>query len=216
MRVQRFDASVDLLRAVLWQYNDAPRLRALLDHKAKWYGLNFTGFWDDWYRDVFDLRTANDFGLTVWAFLLGVPLTVEQEGSGARPVFGFGDFNLNFNNGTFGLDGDYGMTLTVEQKRLILRLRYIQLCSTGNALDINRHLAALFHEGPVYVLDTEDMSLVLYVFGYVPDAQVRLVLEKFDLLPRPAGVEASYVIAPENAFGFAPYYLNFEHGTFRG
>jgi hypothetical protein len=214
--IEDFDFSVDLLRALLWQYDSAPRLRSLLGSKQAWYDASVSAFWSNWVRDVFDLTTANDFGLAVWSKILDFPIVAGVPGSGARPVFGFEEFNENFEHGGFGRDDAGVLNLTTEQKRLVLRLRYFQLTTRGSIPEINRILAILFGDlGVAYALDGLDMSLV-YVFTFVPPSNVFFVLRNFDLLPRPAGVAVSYVIDPGNGFGFDPYYDNFENGNFYG
>ena len=55
MKIQALDYSLNLLRAMLWQYNDAARLEGLLRAKQAWYDQNQTEFWEAWVRDVFDL-----------------------------------------------------------------------------------------------------------------------------------------------------------------
>src|SRR5215217_4135779 len=107
MTVQPFDFSVDLLRNLLWEYNEAARLEALLTLKQNWYVTNHTEFWGDWQRDVFDLTTANDFGLSVGAVILNVPLVVAADPDPPdKPIFGFGSAlagndRVNFENGNF-------------------------------------------------------------------------------------------------------------------
>lgn len=215
MEIQEFDFSVDLLRAILWQYDSAPNLKGLLEDKQAWFDANHTQFWDDWYRDVFDLRTANDFGLSVWAIILEIPLYVESTPDGPdKPIWGFGQYRKNFERGNFtSSNGSIG--LTTEQKRLVLRLRYFQLTSRGAIPEINRFMAELFaaETGAAYALDGLDMSMV-YVFTFAPSAQLRFILDSYDLLPRPAGVGVSYTILSAPAFGFGPYHLNFERGNF--
>src|ERR1700733_14966336 len=71
--IQQFDFSVNLLQAILWQYNDAINLQALLEAKDSWYFNNQTQFWNHWFNNVFNLATANDFGLAVWSIILGQP-----------------------------------------------------------------------------------------------------------------------------------------------
>lgn len=210
-RIQQFDFSVDLLRAILWQYNDAERLQTILERKSEWYSEEHADFWQGWLRDVFDLTTANDFGLSVWGILLNVPLSYGLPGTGARPVFGFGDFNQNFNNGNFGRDAAGVAGLTLEQKRLVLRLRYYQLISDGTVPHTNFVLQQVFGTG--YVLDPEDMTAT-YVFPQALPSGVLAVLQEFDLLPRPAGVEINILIDPTSVFGFDPFYLNFNNGGF--
>lgn len=211
MRVQQFAFSVDLLRAILWQYNDAARLQSLFTSKSEWYSEAQAGFWEDWTRDVFDLTTANGFGLSVWGVILNVPLSYGLPSSGARPVFGFGDFNQNFENGTFGRDAAGVAGLTIDQKRLVLRLRYYQLISDGTVPHINYVLQEVFGMGKV--LDGYDMTAT-YVFETALGSGVLAVLQEFDLLPRPAGVEINILIDPSNVFGFDPYYQNFGNGGF--
>lgn len=215
--VQQFDYSVDLLQAILWQYNDATRLQSLLAQKSDWYNENQRDFWADWYNDVFNLQTANDFGLAVWARILNVPLVASVPATEDRPVFGFGIYNQNFFDGNFGRDTNGTIDLTTEQKRLVLRLRYFQLISNGTVPEINDFLRLLFGgEGVCYVLDSYDMSFAIYVFDFIPASSVLFVLQQFDLLPRPAGVGTAIIVAPGESFGFAPYYLNFENSNFGG
>jgi len=211
MKIQEFDYSVDLLRALLWQYEDATRLQSLLADKSAWYADNQTQFWTDWYNDVFNLQTANDFGCSVWGIILGIPLSLNLPGTGARSVWGFGPFNSNFENSNFGRDASGVGALTTDQKRLVLRLRYYQLISDGSVPFTNFVLNEIFGQGKV--LDGYDMTAT-YVFDTQLPSTVIAVLEQFDLLPRPAGVEINILINPTNVFGFAPYYLNFENGTF--
>lgn len=216
MKTQALDLFTDIRLALLWQYEKAAKLRGLIDAKQGWYEAQHSAFWTDWIRDVFDLRTANDFGLSVWARILNVPLLAVAPASGLREVFGFGDNNLNFENGNFGRDVDAALSLSTEQRRLALRLRFFQLITRGTVPEINGFLETLFgDQGSVYVLDGGDMTAT-YVFNFLPDPSVLFVLETFDLLPRPAGVGVRILINPANRFGFAPYYINFENSNYGG
>jgi hypothetical protein len=88
-QIQQFDFSVNLLRALLWQDNNTPQMTALLQAKQTWYDTNVTAFWNDWVTDVFDINTANDFGLAVWSIILGVPGSVILPPTN-KANFGFG------------------------------------------------------------------------------------------------------------------------------
>jgi len=214
MNIQQFDFSVDLLRALLWQYNDAARLEGLLRQKQAWYDTNQTAYWDDWFRDVFDLRTANDFGLSVWAAILNIPLSVFAQGDAPdKPIWGFGVYREPFNHGNFA--GISSSILTTEQKRLVLRLRYFQLVNDGTVPEINRFFAYLFAPlGPAYVVDGTTMN-ARYVFGFPLSSELELVLTQYDLLPRPAGVRVDFVIIGEaDGWGFGRYHESFNNGNF--
>ncbi len=213
--IQPYDPSVNLLRALLWQYNDAEKIQSLLADKQAWFEQNQSGFWEDWVRDVFDLRTANDFGLSVWSIILDLPLAIPvTEITGERPSWGFGQYRLNFNRGNFRPQAGSVISLTTEQKRLALRLRYFQLANRGAIPEINRFIAYLFKGiGRVYVQDGLNMTMT-YIFKFTPSAEIRLVLDRYDLLPRPAGVGVSRLISITPAWGFGQYRKNFNNGSF--
>lgn len=215
-QIQDLDFSSDLLRALLWQHNTAARTEALVRAKNAWYEENQRDFWTNWVKDVFDLRTANAFGLQVWSRILGVPLQVAiTPTTRLKPAFGFGSFNSNFNNSNFTNNNGGTAGLTVEQQRILLRLRYYQLISRCTVPDINRICAAVFADlGTVYVLDGNDMEFTIYVFDFSPGSQLQFLLEQYDLLPRPAGVGVKYNIVTRPVFGFGPFNKNFNNGTF--
>lgn len=213
--VQEFDFNVNLLKALLWQHDNAEGLKTLVQKKQEWYEENQTEFWDNWYRNVFDLDTANDFGLSVWARILNIPLEVRIEADVSKDAFGFGVNHQNFENGNFarGQSGEVG--LTTEQRRLVLKMRYFQLVSRGAIPETNEWLAGLFgDQGTVFVVDSNDMTFATYFFTFEPDSQLRFVLEKYDLLPRPAGVGVKYLVQVKPSFGFGVNHLNFENGNF--
>jgi hypothetical protein len=194
-QIQAFDYSVDLMQSILWQYNDAENLIELLQQKQDWYNANQTEFWQNWYDDVFNLQTANNFGCAVWAIILDIPISYETAPPPAADFyFGFDEYNSNFDNSNFASNDPLQPILTLSQKRLVLRLRYFQLVTNGVIPDINRFIQWLFaDDGNVYVVDNLDMSMT-YVFEFQPSDDVLFVLNLYDILPRPAGVSVSIVI----------------------
>lgn len=212
--IQPFDFSVDLLSALLWQYNDALRLQALLEQKQGWYNTNQTDYWTDWTTDVFDLRTANDFGCSVWAVILDMPLSVTSGGDPeGKPIWGFGQYRKNYNNGNFASAAGSG--LTTAQKRIVLQLRYFQLVTRGAIPEVNAFLAYVFAgSGAAYVVDSLAMEL-LYVFEFPLTSSLEVVLTEFDLLPRPGGVGVRYVtVVPGRSWGFGRFHKNYNNGNF--
>lgn len=206
--------SFDLLRSLLWQYDRASAIRSLAEAKQSFYSARVAGFWNDWYRDVFDLRTANSFGLSVWALILDLPLAFDIPASDAVP-FGFDPHGGNFDNSNFGSDVPTANPLTVEQRRLALRLRYFQLTTNATVSSINAFLLALFgDQGRAYVLDGGNMTAA-YVFEFVPDPLLFMVITSLDLLPRPAGVKVTVLTSADGrGFGFSPFGQPFDQGAF--
>lgn len=123
--------------------------------------------------------------------------------------------NKNFGHGNFGSNSSTVAGLTLEQKRILLRLRYFKLISRCTVPEINRMMKSLLgDQGSVYVLDANDMSYITYIFGFQPDSSLAFVLQNFDVLPRPAAVGVRYLVSTRPTFGFGPYFKNFNHGTF--
>lgn len=211
--IQEFDFSVDLLQNILWQYNEATALQSIISQKEAWYIENHTQFWTNWMVDVFDLNTANDFGLAVWAIILNIPLVVATNPQPGKVAFGFGPNRANFGHGNFA-PSVQGFSLTTAEKRLVLKLRYFQLVTRGAAPEINAFLAYVFGPGAVYVADGLEMK-IRYIFSSPVPAQLQLVFNAFDILPRPAGVGSGIAqIDPLASFGFGPYRNNFNNGNF--
>lgn len=202
-----------LTHCLLWEHEEAAELVALLVSKGAWYDAEHDGFWSDWVRDVFDLRTANAFGCAVWARILDVRLDLIAPAT-IGPSFGFGANNRNFGRGNFGRRVPGRVGLSVEQQRLVLRARYLQLISRGTVPEINRILHILVGErGPAWAIDNHDMTTTVFL-GFAPDSQLRQILDNFPLIPVPTGVQVSYQFAAQPAWGFGEDNLNFEHGGF--
>lgn len=214
--VQVFNPNIDIFKAVLWQYEEAENIVELTQARQSWLRENHGNFWTSWCRDVFNISTANDFGLAVWARILDVNLGVTNESQDGKVPFGFGAFNENFNNSNFGQVAGSTQTLSTEQKRLVIRLRYFQLTSRGSVTEINEFLNLVFGEQQAWVLDPQDMSYAIYVFGFQPDSSLRFILEKYDLLPRPSTIGVQWLVASRPVFGFGIYNKNFNNGTFAG
>lgn len=206
---------VDLSRAILWQYEDAENIKALVAASQQAFDELVSDFYESWYDDVFNIETANEFGLHVWARILGVNLGAPQYADPDREVWGFGEANLNFGNGNFGSTQDGIISLNTEQKRLIIRLRYAQLTTRPSILAVNEALSAIFRDrGKVYVVDYLDMSQSIVMFDFEQDAEVQQVLDNYDLLPRPAAVGVRWQFVAEGSFGFGEHHLNFNNGNF--
>lgn len=213
--IQAINFSVDLLQSLLWQYQNAPNLQSLVNQKNTWYGENETDFWNDWYADVFNLATANDFGLVIWSIILDQPIYINNGPAPAdKPTFGFGSYYVNFTRGNFSSTTGNTYQFPTEIARIILQLRYFQLVSSGTIPETNRMLAYVFSGyGPAWLEDGLNMTQK-YVFNFPVSSDLLLALNSFDLLPRPAGVKSEIYQGTVLYFGFGPYHANFTRGNF--
>lgn len=194
----------DIDKAIDWQRSNASKFISLIQQKADWYDSTFNTFVEDWFRDVFDLNTANDFGLAVWSLILDVPLYgVTKKSPHGFDSFGFnGDKVKNFDKGGFNLHTDSAYKLTTEQKRIALKLKAYSISMSGSSVEINERLTNIFGGVKLWCIDNLDMTLTyktadkqIYIFS-------KTLLANY-LLPRPAGVEIRKVeyVDPER-FGF--------------
>ena len=215
MKIQTFDYSVDLLQSILWQYDKATHLNSLIDSKQSWYTLNQTGFWTDWYNNVFNLLTANTFGLVVWSIILNLPLFLLNEvESPDKPIWGFNKYvspgvlentykNFGRKGAGLSLGGNFSIrgkviTLTEEEQRFLLRLRYFQLSNRCDVTDVNIFLDYLVntsnigYSGKVYMLDNLDMTITYNFTTSDFPPNLFKSIDTFDVFPRPAGVDITY------------------------
>lgn len=199
MKIQSFDYSANLLQAILWQYDNAENLLQLVQQQQIYFDTNHSEFWRRWYNDVFNLDTANEFGLVVWTIILGLPLFFEITPDNVnRKVFGFGPYDENFDNGTFTGIQQNGLSVSIEERRIILKLRYFYLTSRGSTVEMNENFDRIFAPlGRVYAFDNLDMTMT-YQFTFTPSDNFLNILTFFNLLPTPAAVGYDYIL-PESA-----------------
>jgi len=202
VRIQTFNYDADVEKALLWQYENATELRDLVARQQYWVNENQRDFWQKWFDTVFNLNTADDFGLAVWSIILGLPLFVEiKPDSPHKAIFGFDPYYKNFNNGVFTSEIQTDITLTIEERRLILKLRYFQMTTRCGLVEVNENLQRIFEsKGDVYVIDNYavggvDFSIDYY-FSYVPSPNFLNVLRIFDILPRPATSKIANIFIP--------------------
>lgn len=208
--------SADLMCAILWQYEKADKLKQIAANQESAHNRIVNEFWTNWHRDVFNIDTANEFGLSIWARILDVNLSVDFEPQLEKTAFGFGPNRRNFAvPSNFGSRAGGRVGLTLEQARLLIRARYFSLTERPTVTNINRFLQRYFWRGEskVYVQDPLDMSFVLYTFNYTPGGELAFLLDNTDILPRPSGVGTSYRIIGKMSWGVGPNRRNFASPT---
>jgi hypothetical protein len=202
------------MRAITWRYDQAESLNLIIGKKNDWYDVNVNQFFTDWQRDVFNLNTANKFGLVVWAVILDMPIFISQASNYNQVPFGFSATSNNFNNSNFDGSGGLVSNIPLEDIRTLLKLRYIKLITKGNSAEINRLISYVFKDyGTAYVLDGLDMTMT-YVFNFPLQFNTREIIKTYDLLPRPAAVELKITYAGKTYFGFGEKDNNFTNSNF--
>lgn len=223
MNVGKIDTAFQQSKDVfLWQYANAHWLNAILQDSFDFFKESTLSFWDKWYTDVFNLDTANAFGLEVWGRILGVkrPASAPQNYVvDSDNVLRF----LNVNDQTWhaiwlkGNPSQFAIELSPQNEniqgsipitdamyRRCLKAKLFLLYSNYSVSDINRYLNYLFPNRGVYAKDNLNMTMDI-VFSYVPtDVELSIITFK-DFAPRPAGVWMNYAIdlLSDATFGFA-------------
>lgn len=203
---------VDLMRAILWEYEQADNLKAIIEFQSNAHNKLVAEFWQQWYDDVFNIDTANDFGLSIWARILNVNLSVDFDPQPDKVAFGLGSNRRNFQpDSNFGARQGSAVSLTTEQARLVIRARYFSLTQSPTVTNINRFLQRYFWRGDskVYVTDPQDMTFALYTFSYTPDSGLSFLIDNTDILPRPSTVGIQTRIIGKMAWGVGPNRKNF-------
>lgn len=220
MQIYNLDFNINLLRSILWQYNDAEHLQALINAEAEFYSLSSAGFWQNWYRDVFNLDTANDFGLIIWSVILGSYRDVRLNTESRGRIFGFNakegvalaNSNQNFNFGNF-TSSESIVSVNRDQLRMLLKIRAMQLVSNGSAYDINRMLNRVFPDNSVFCRDNLDMTMT-YVFTEAPSMDILFLLQKAEVFRPPAAIGYNVRVFSARTWGFGAHRMNFHRGNF--
>lgn len=180
---------------ILWQYDNAPNFNALIAFKQNFYDDAVSDFWERWIDDVLNIQTANEFGLTLWGFLLNLE----------RPLYTNANGEL--------------VPIPTESYRLLLNAKLYKNSHAPTFSNVNTFIRQIFFNHPdnkSYVQDNLNMSIT-YILDFFPTAEEEIVLKLNDFLPRPSGVKIASItpIPPKKTFGFYGSGLqSFNNGVF--
>lgn len=194
--IANFDFKCDLSPVVLWQYQNAARIKGLVANQQKFLDTAITEFAEVLNKDFLNLQTCNADGLALWGALLQTPRPVYEDENGKTQTF------------------------TDEQYRLLLRARIYLLTFDGSARALNEFFHILFPNLQVVIEDNYDMTATISILNE-PDPSIA-ILFKYPFvdtfLPRPAGVQYKTKTGAEDTtkiFGFDGSGLQpFDQGTF--
>lgn len=174
---------IDLQKCIIWQYDKASKLKSLITQKESWYAKYVTNFIKDFFWNIFNIDTANEFGLTIWGKMLGL------------------DRNVVF----IGGQSHY---LTTEQYRFLLKGQILKFNMRNVSVpEINKYLRVIFNledNSQAFVRDNLDMSITYVItknMGVLQE-EITQLLNYYDFLPRPAGVGVDVVLSYDGYFGF--------------
>ncbi|RKS87346.1 uncharacterized protein DUF2612 [Orbus hercynius] len=200
---------------ILRQYGNSEKLKNIIYTFNN--GMDVTDIVNKFYDNVFNLDTANSYGLDVWARIVDVSRYVKFDSIGE--VFGFDGQKLStFNRGSFYSGEKVTTTLKLADDffRTVIKSKAAVNISDSSIKDINRILGSIFNSDiKPFVTDNLDMSMH-YVFPfYLRDNEISLI-KNSNILPRPSGVKLRGIITiPNQVFGFfGSNCQTFNNGTF--
>jgi len=186
----------DVDRTIISQYATAATLVAMIESGNA--AIDPAADLDLFYDMVWNLDTAQGYGLDVWGRIVGVG-RVLQVASGL--YFGFAepadDSISPFNSGGPFFAGHDGTTsnfpLTDEGFRVLILAKAYANITDGSIAAFNQILMLLFAgRGNSYVVDNQDMTMEVNLPFTPSPFEVSIVVNS-GVMPRPAGVSMSLV-----------------------
>ena len=181
----------DVWATVISQYANSPILTGIIT--AFNAAMDMTENLDDFYDLIWNILTAQGYGLDVWGRILDVPRTIPVTVAGGPATFGFnepGNDWVGFGQAPFfsGTSATTNVTLTDAQYRPLLLAKAATNIWDGSMPAFNSILLGLFQgRGTPYVTDGLNMSITL-TFDFALTALDLAVIEASGVLPEPAGV----------------------------
>jgi len=181
---------------------------------------------DDFYQKIWDIETAESYGLDVWGKIVVQRRVLTQ--AIPLPYFGFAEDSTangfgdtqNADTGGYFWDGDSNTlngstTLPDDIYRFVILAKAMKNINDCTMPGMNKSLALLFNDTRAFVFDTGGMTMRLDVERPITAVELALIRNE-DILPRPAGVWISNIVESEpNFFGFLedPFALGFGDDT---
>lgn len=185
----------DVQQTLLSQYANAPRIVALIEGWNQM--LDPAPLIDQWYQMVWNMHTAQGYGLDVWGRIVGVSRVLTLSSQSYTGFFEASDLTEEGFNQTpwyQGVEATSNYRLADDGYRQLIYAKALANIADGSILQINQVLMTLFAgQGDAYVRDNGDMTMT-YVFRFVPTPVQVSIIQNSGVLPRPVGVGVSYVI----------------------
>ena len=185
------------------QYAASPVIQQLVVDRASYFP---TAWQDQFYDVVWNVDTAQGFGLDVWGriVVIGRELQVpaaDYFGFNAPPSQGWSPFGQD---GFYtGADATQTVTLADPAYRVLILAKALSNISSTDSRSLNRVLQQLFPgRGRAWVQDLGSMSM-RFVFEFALEPWEFSILTVGGVLPRGAGVRATLAQIPADSFGFA-------------
>lgn len=192
-------------QTIISQYGNTATISQLVRNMNQY--LDPRADFDTFYDFVWNVETAQGFGLDIWGRIVDVSreLTINAQQS----YFGFsqalpGSFPFDeapFYAGTPGSTQTY--RLTDDAYRKLILTKALTNISTSDAPSLNQLLQNMFGDrGRCYVNDLGSMQ-IRYTFEFLLTDYEYAIMTQSGAIPRPAGVGGSIITTDAPVFGFS-------------
>jgi Protein of unknown function (DUF2612) len=179
------------------EYANSPVVDALLE--SLFAALDQTKNFDLFYDNIWNVATAQGYGLDVWGRIVGVNRVVEVS-SGS--FFGFQEAGepgiTGFNQSPFysGAGATQNFTLSDAVFRNVIYAKALSNITDGSIPSLNQILLTLFPgRGQCYVANTGPMAMA-YTFDFALEPVDEAIVYQSGVLPQPTGVTVTVVVNP--------------------
>lgn len=182
-------ATYDAWAPIISQYKNSPRIDNLI--LAFNAAMDQTQNMSNLYSLIWNIATAQGYGLDVWGRIVGVSRTVQFPNANELPL-GFEEANswVGFGQGGFFLGNVINSNFVLSDKdfRTLIYAKAAGNISDGSIPSVNQILLTLFpNRGTCYVQDNQNMSLT-YVFKFPLNPVEIAIVELSNVLPSPCGI----------------------------
>ena len=181
----------DVWSTIIAQYANSPIIDAIITSFNA--AMNMPALIDNWYDMIWNVASAQGYGLDVWGRIVGVTRALSLPGAvdyvGFEEAASWTGFGPAGGQGIFysggGLTTNYN--LSDDDFRTLILAKAAGNISDCSIPSVNSILLALFPGKVSYVQDNLNMTLD-YVFDWVPSAVQLAILGQSNVLPNPCGV----------------------------
>lgn len=190
----------DVNRAILRQYNDSD-IVALAQLFLQSMGIS--DFMDDFYENIWDVRTANTYGLDIWGKIVGITRVMTYTETGL--YFGFREATISeatttnpqpFSTYPFysnGANKKGTVVLTDNYFRKAIMMKAMANITDCTAPRLNAALMFMFSDSGNAWVEHDGPMAMSYHFDFTPTSADLAIIQSGDILPRPAGCVISYI-----------------------
>jgi len=194
--IMRTDHRADIGIALLWQYQNATRLKGLIESKQSWLDDKHRQFWEDWTIYIFGALSLDAETSRHLSDISDPDNPAYNPQSPDYPtaqlwIFGLSVWGKILNLSRTYMDGGTKVQISTMMYFVLLKGELLKQHMGSSIPEINRWLKLVFGSfGNAYVVDNGNMTFYIVIDFEMSESDYNM-LTGLNLVPRPAGVGVS-------------------------